>query len=203
MLGSLAQQPVLHFETFGLPDAETTAVFAEHLGEGSRLIISPETHDEATRRKHRAFPFSNAQFLERMDQLEALGVGSLLYYILGLPGETMQSAQAMWGFQAQLRERYSHLEHQFTWPLEVEPGSPWFSHPERYGIRLRHRTLADFHEAHAHGRFTLGYDTETMSEQQVLNLWWARFSGVSPEQARSMSEHWAENRRDYRQMRAL
>lgn len=203
VLGSLDQQPVLHFETFGLPDAETTEVFARHLGEDSRLIISPETHDEGLRRKHRAFPFSNAQFLERMDQLESLGVGSILYYILGLPGETLESARAMWLFQQGLRERYSGLEYQFTWPLEVEPGSPWFTHPERYGIQLKHRTLADFHEAHAHGRFTLGYDTSTLSESQVLNLWWARFSGVSAEGARKMSAHWAANRRDYRRIRAL
>jgi len=179
VLGGLAPRVALDFEAFGLPSPAVVEAFARHLDPSSTLIVSPETADEALRRRHRAFPFSNADLYERLDQMGRLGVRSDLYFILGLPGEDRAGVEATRDFQAALR-RFPAVRRMYTWPLEMEPGAPWHRDPQRWGLTLRHRTVEDFAEAHRGREFSLGYDTETLKEAEILDLHDRWFTPVEP-----------------------
>ena len=37
----------------------------------------------------------------------------------------------------------------------MEPNSPWFNQPDRFNIRLRHRSLEDFYRVHSQPDFQL------------------------------------------------
>ena len=83
----------------------------------------------------------------------------------------------------------------------MEPNSPWFNDPERFGITLRHRTLMDFYEAHRAPDFNLGYDSTTLSEAELLSLRDTHFLGIDPATSRKLRAYWAANRRDYSALR--
>jgi hypothetical protein len=45
---------------------------------------------------------------------------------------------------------------------------------------LRHRTVEDFAEAHQRRAFSLGYDTQTLKESEILDLHDRWFTPVEP-----------------------
>ncbi|HOB51816.1 MAG TPA: radical SAM protein [Acidobacteriota bacterium] len=158
------------FEFFGLPSPELCRLFRRALHHASRVILSPETADESLRRIHRAYPFTNAELEERLDLLNQLRAPTVLYFALGLPGETAAGALATRDYIRRLRRRFACIRSVHVFPIEMEPGAPWFESPERYGVRLRRRNLGDFAAASAAAAPSLGYDTATLTEAEILRL---------------------------------
>ena len=169
-LGRLRPAVRADFEFFGLPSPKLCRLFRRALHHTSTVILSPETADEALRRTHRAYPFTNAELEERLDLLNQLRAPTVLYFALGLPGETAAGVLATRDYIRRLRRRFASIRSVHVFPVEMEPGAPWFEAPERYGVRLRRRNLSDFAAASAAAAPSLGYDTATLTEAEILRL---------------------------------
>lgn len=169
-LGRLRPRVRVDFEFFGLPSPELCRLFRLALHHESTIILSPEAADETLRRIHRAYPFTNAELEARLDLLNQLRAPTVLYFALGLPGETAVGVLATRDYIRRLRRRFTCIRSAYVFPVEMEPGAPWFEAPERYGVRLRRRTIADFTAASAAAGLSLGYDTATLTEAEILRL---------------------------------
>ena len=202
LLGAMTPRVSLDFEAFSLPQPEVLEAFMDNLAPDSAMILSPETSNESLRKDHRAFPFSNQELEACLDRLEENNWPSLLYFIIGLPSETRADILETAAYQQMLKGRYSKISKIFTWPLEMEPNSPWFNEPERFNIRLRHRTLRDFYRAHRAPDFSLGYDSSHLREMEILALRNEHFMGVPSEKLQPIKAYWAANRRDHSMVRA-
>ena len=200
-LGALRPRVALDFEAFGLPPRELVDAFARHLDPTSKLIVSPETADEGRRREHRAFPFTNRELEDSLRYLSARRVQTDLYFVVGLPGETRATILETRRYQERLVERFPTVDGIYTWPLEMEPGSPWFLHPERYGLTLRRRTIEDFHTAHGAPDPGLGYDLPTLDEATLLGLHLELFSGVDADGRRALAAHFEGQGRRFAEVR--
>lgn len=192
VLGQLSPRVPLDFECFGLPSEQVVRAFHHNLDPSSTLIVSPECADEAARKRHRAFPFSNADLFATLTLMGQLGMKTDLYYIIGLPGEDRSGVAATRDLQDDLKARFTSVRRQFTWPLEMEPGAPWHRDPEAHGLTLRHRALADFYEAHRQPEFSLGYDTATLTEAEILSLYRDWFLRVPEGVARALAAYLRE-----------
>ncbi|HOT00380.1 MAG TPA: cobalamin-dependent protein [Acidobacteriota bacterium] len=169
-LGRLRPAVRADFEFFGLPSPELCRLFRRVLHHTSTVILSPETADEALRQTHRAYPFTNGELEERLDLLNQLRAPTTLYFALGLPGETAAGVLATHDYIRRLRRRFASIRSVHVFPVEMEPGAPWFEAPERYGVRRRRRSLGDFIAASAAAAPSLGYDTATLTEAEILRL---------------------------------
>ncbi|MBI2568887.1 MAG: cobalamin B12-binding domain-containing protein [Candidatus Schekmanbacteria bacterium] len=195
-LGRLRPQVKVDFELFDLPSPQTIAAFHEHLDPSSTLIISPETADEKLRRRHRAFSFTNDDLDRALEDLDTRRMRVELYFTIGLPGEDRASILATARYQRQLREAHLSVFRVATFPLEIEPGAPWYEHPERYGLTLRRRSLSDFLLAHCAASFSLGYDTDCLQENEILELHQELFSPGSWRDRERLARHWRRRSSD-------
>lgn len=139
------------------------------------LEISPESHDPEVRRaagKH----YSN-QALEQTlgDALDA-GCGRLdIFFMIGLPRQTPKSVMDTIDYCDFLLQKFKGDKRLslFISPLApfLDPGSPGFEQPERYGYRILFRTLEEHRQALVapSWKYSLNYETEWMTRQQVVD----------------------------------
>lgn len=201
VLGELEPKVSLDFEAFGLPGTRVLEAFGQQLAPDSTMILSPETADEELRKRHRAFHFSNAELDEVLRRCDSLDLAVWLYFIVGLPGETRAGVLATADLIDSLAARFTAVRQTYVHPLEMEPNSPWFNEPERYGLRLRHRTLEDFRRAHGEPEMSLGYDSAHLTEAEVFRLYDELFLPIPAEARQQLLEHWAAHTRDYHAVR--
>ena len=140
------------------------------------LEISPESHDPEVRRasgKH-----YSAEALEQTlsDALD-VGCGRLdVFFMIGLPRQTPQSVMDTIDYCGSLFERFRGDKRLglFIAPLSpfLDPGSLGFEQPERYGYRIRFRTLAEHRQALVapSWKYSLNYETEWMTRQQIADV---------------------------------
>jgi radical SAM superfamily enzyme YgiQ (UPF0313 family) len=135
------------FETFKLPTQKLIQEFKNTFDRGGKqdlcILISPETGDEAHRRRNRGYFYTNAQLMDTLDLLEAADVPFQISYSLGLPGEsphTLQATRQLWDV---VKRRYRKLVTQTATIIDADPLSPMEIDPARYGIACRPRTLAE------------------------------------------------------------
>jgi B12-binding domain/radical SAM domain protein len=142
------------------------------------IQISPESHDEAIRKRF-GRPYDNAA-LEKM-MADALDVGCKrldMFFMIGLPGQTPQSVRDTIGYCQTLLERFGRDQvgwlHPYISPLApfLDPGSRAFEEPEKYGYRLFFRTLEEHRHALAapSWKYTLNYETEWMSRDEIAQV---------------------------------
>ena len=171
---------------------------------GFCLEISPETHDPEVRRasgKH----YSNEELEQTINDALGVGCGRLqVFFMIGLPQQTPESVMGTIDYCGHLMDRFrddSRLS-LFIGPLApfLDPGSLAFEQPERHGYRILFRTLEEHRQAllAPSWRYTLNYETEWMTRQQImdttyeavlrLNRLKAKYGFVSPEAA--MRQEW-------------
>ena len=137
------------FECNGLP----TPAFAEAFrrafpGPDSVIAISPECGNERLRMRHKGPGFTNRALLEKLALLERLGVTVELFFTYGLPGENEEMLRETVALQRTARA-FRNVRAVRTLAIEMEPGAPWQTDPERFAVVTERRTFRDFHEAHA------------------------------------------------------
>jgi radical SAM superfamily enzyme YgiQ (UPF0313 family) len=153
----------MFFESYAVPHADLIASIAKTFPR--RLIsMSPESPNEAVRKRFRPLSFSNDQMVEAVRQCAAHNVDVLLCFGHGLPGESPDSLQDIRRLVArcQAAAKGIRLRHR-SFSIEMEPGSPWANRPESYGIQLTRKTFADYVAAHspaARGASCLGYTVD-------------------------------------------
>jgi len=133
------------------------------------VAVSPETASEEVRFRARRY-FTNAALFKALDALK--GVLVELFFLLGLPGETAESARLIPRFASKLVEGRRYAAVYPLIPYTIDPNCPMALHPERYGVRLIFRSLKDYAKA-ARGRKTedfIGHETRELSRRQIATL---------------------------------
>ena len=122
----------LIFECYGLPSGAFVDAFAGSFEPGgSQLAFSPDSADEATRRRVKGYHYSNARLLRCLERCTARGIRSTCYFTL-MPGDDWSAVRRLRRFQQTLRQNFgSQL---MTLPIELEPAAAWQLHPERHGL---------------------------------------------------------------------
>lgn len=164
----------IHFDIFRPGDAEFYGALADAVEE-PQGCIGPVTHDRRLRSLY-GLHYDN-ETLERsiQDFLDVGGKMDLFFYI-GIPGQTKESAKQTTDYAIELLERFNSKgrERRFDAYVSclapfVDPGSPAFTYPQKYGYRLRCRTLSEHRAAMRQPEWwdTLNYESEAMSRFEL------------------------------------
>jgi radical SAM superfamily enzyme YgiQ (UPF0313 family) len=138
------------------------------------LEISPESHDGAVRN---AFgrPYDNVALEEMVKDALDLGCKRIdLFFMTGLPKQTLQSVLETVDYCRYLLERYGESRRliPFISPLApfLDPGSPVFENPGRYGYKLLYRTVEEHRLAmlSPSWKYALNYETEWMTRDEIV-----------------------------------
>lgn len=165
------------------------------------LEISLESHSEQVRG---AFgrPYKNAPIEDTMRYALEAGVKRLdVFFMIGLPKQDYQSVMDTVEYSRYLMAELDTGQQRrlipFISPLApfLDPGSPVFENPERYGYRFFARTLEEHRQAlvQPSWKYVLNYETQWMNRDQIvdstyeaglrLNRFKAEFGLVAPDQA--------------------
>ncbi|MCS7136650.1 MAG: radical SAM protein [Nitrososphaerota archaeon] len=140
------------------------------------LTISPETGSDTVRFQNKGFYYDNQSFLKWLEMLEEEMVPAELYFAAGLSGETVEEFKKTMKLGEKTIRTYRNVVAASCSPLFLEPCSPRFLVPKKYGIRLKFKRFIDFYETYkcfAEGTAPasrLGYDTEHLNESQIIEL---------------------------------
>ncbi len=165
----------MHFDFFRPAEKEFYRALAEAVPE-PQGCIGPVTHDEKLRELY-GLPYDN-ESLERSikDFLEIGGKIDLFFYI-GLPGQTAESAKQTTDYCLRLIERFSTRGKGNLFDANVtclapfiDPGSLAYTYPEKYGYRLRARTVAEHRALMREPEWwdTLNYESLSMSRYELV-----------------------------------
>ncbi|HNS53049.1 MAG TPA: TIGR04190 family B12-binding domain/radical SAM domain protein [Anaerolineae bacterium] len=165
------------------------------------LEVSLESHSDEVRG---AFgrPYKSAAIEETMRYALEAGVRRLdVFFMIGLPKQDYDSVMGTVDYcehlMRDLDQGSGHRLIPFVSPLApfVDPGSPVFEQPERFGYRLSARTLEEHRQklVQPSWKYVLNYETEWMDRSQIvdstyeaglrLNRLKTTFGVADPEQA--------------------
>lgn len=168
LLGLLAEKrlkPVLKLELCGLPSERLLKAFAVSAVPGSRMTLFAGSGSEKVRRLNRGRFYTNDALLAVLKKAARLYVNIWVAFTAGLPGETGRDVEATASLMRRIR-RELKMSRTGVYVFSVEPGSPLFEAPEKYGVKLRRRTLKDF--LSQRGRYDMGYSTESLAEREIV-----------------------------------
>ena len=176
------------FEAWALPNDRFMKSFAEAFTADSLLILSPECGSEKVRRRNKGFYYTNRELLDTLDRAHSHGISTSLFFTFGLPFETQEDLSRTLDLVHLCREKGAHCR---ALPMFLDPYSPVFLDPERFGIETHMKTMEHFIEEHARHAPRLNYCTRHLSEQQILDGIEAigRIGGASPTQQAAL-ESW-------------
>jgi len=146
----------------------------------SRFVISlsPESHDERIR-KFFGKNYNNETLEETIQNALKAGAAKVqLFFMIDLPHQTRKSVHQTVDYAEALlkryKKRYPRRIEPVIAPLEpfVDPDSPAFENPERYGYRLLFKSLEDHIEAitSPSWKVMLNYETELMSREEIVDV---------------------------------
>ena len=161
------------FEFFVPPSREKLERISEAVP-NFNLEISPESHDVAVRK---AFgrPYDNSALEEMVENAIDLGCKRIdLFFMTGLPRQTFQSVLDIVNYCRHLLDRYGKSRRliPFISPLApfLDPGSPVFENPERYGYKLFYRSVEEHRLAmlSPSWKYALNYETKWMTRDEIV-----------------------------------
>ena len=139
----------VYFECWSLPEPEFVEAFAASFDPPhSYLALSPDTGNDEVRRRNKGYFYSNDQLAEATDLLAERGIQIDVFFSIGLPGENARIALETRDLMGEIAGKYDNIRRLMVWAVQLEPGSPMFEEPRRWGIESNRRTLADFVTAH-------------------------------------------------------
>ncbi len=137
------------------------------------LEISPESHDPAIR-KVVGRNYSNQELEQTLGQALDADCGRLdVFFMTGLPQQTPKSVSDTVDYCGSLLEKFKGDKRLFLFiaPISpfLDPGSLGFEQAERYGYRVRFRTLEEHRQAllAPSWKYSLNYETEWMTRHQI------------------------------------
>ena len=120
------------FECYGLPSESFLDAFARAFDlTGSQIALSPDSADEATRRRHKGYSYTNQELEQTLAACQQRGIATTVYFTL-MPGDDWDAVRRLRRFQRTLRRRYESAV--MTLPVEMEPAAPWHLAPESHGL---------------------------------------------------------------------
>jgi len=140
------------------------------------LSISPHSHDTDIRRLL-GLNYTNEELEETLTVGLSSGARRIeVYFMIGLPGQTREAVLDDVAYCEQLLRRFDGDRRLIIYqgPLApfLDPGSLAFEHPERYGYKLRYRTLAEHRQAllGPSWKHILNYETQWLSRDDILDV---------------------------------
>lgn len=141
---------------------------------GFCLEMSPESHDREIRRLAGRNFATGAMEQGFRDALDA-GCGHLdVFFMIGLAGQTPQSAMGTVEYCGHLLERFGGDRRLFPFiaPLApfLDPGSRAFEEPEKHGYRVRFHTVEEHRRAllQPSWKYALNYETDCMTRAEIV-----------------------------------
>ena len=139
------------------------------------LEITLESHLRRIRRFNRRFDCDNEAIERTISEALACGARRVdVFFMVGLPGQSYDDAVGCVDFCRSLLERFGGDRRLafFVAPLApfLDPGSAAFENPERFGYRLRFRTLEEHRVAltAASWKEMLNYETVWMTRDAIV-----------------------------------
>lgn len=176
VLDALAAAPVTNrivFEFFAPPTPELVrAIDASVPRWGAEL--SPESHDEAVRKRLGKAHFTNAAMEDAIENMLDTRCEQLdLFFMIGLPGQTKAGVHETVDAIERWFARFDRRVSAFITPMGpfIDPGSDGFEHAEDFGYHVRARTLAEHRALLENNDWesVLNYDTQWMTRRQIVD----------------------------------
>jgi B12-binding domain/radical SAM domain protein len=150
------------------------------------LEITIESHDERIRALNRRFDCPNGAIEETIRKALDNGVGRVdLFFMVGIPGQTYEDAVGCVAFCRSLLARLGGDPRIsfFVAPLApfLDPGSEAYEQSEKFGYRVRFRTLEE-HRAALTARTwkeMLSYETTWMTRDEIVAATYAALRGMT------------------------
>ena len=140
------------------------------------LEVTLESQDERLRRLNGKFACSNEDVTRTVEKALAAGAGRIdLFFMVGLPKQTYADAIGCVDFARSLLDRFGGDKRLwfFVAPLApfLDPGSPAFEHPEKFGYRKRFTTLEEHRQALTAPtwKHILNYETDSMTRDEIVD----------------------------------
>ncbi|WP_442597077.1 TIGR04190 family B12-binding domain/radical SAM domain protein [Neobacillus sp. D3-1R] len=165
----------LVFELFQYADEEFFRKIQSAVPKYS-LELTLETFDENIRLLNGKFHCTNEKVIETLQSALKHGCSKIdLFFMIGIPGQTKESAVANIDF---CEEIHNHCHHDsrlayFVAPLApfLDPASAAFENPERYGYIKHCHTLEDHRKAitQPSWKHMLSYETKEMNRDTIVD----------------------------------
>ena len=143
---------------------------------GSSIQISPESMDEEVRSFHKQLRYSNKDLIDTLDAiLEHPELSMGVWFLTGLAGDSRDTVDTTISFVDEYYRKITDVKRDllmYNEMLFLDPGSLAFMNPERYGYRLRLKTLED----HIQGftmplfKYQMNYETRALSRDDLVSL---------------------------------
>jgi B12-binding domain/radical SAM domain protein len=198
------------FELFSMPPEDYLASIDRSVANWS-LELSPESHDEALRRRQDAtVSFSNAEMEAIIQQALALRCTRVdVFFMIGLSGQTRASVMQSIDYCERLFQMTDKRLSCFISPMGpfLDPASRAFEEPERYGYHLFARTLEEHRQLLVQPSWQqiLNYETQWMTRDEMaavtydageaLNRLKLRYGRIAQAQGEMVAQH-IQNARD-------
>jgi B12-binding domain/radical SAM domain protein len=173
-IGTLNLKNPIAFEFFKPPKLDFYEFLDEHLNDYS-VEISVESHDDAVRAAFGKTHYTMAEVEESIANALAHGCSRFdLYYMTGLPRQTGDSVRETIGYAKGLYEQVGNDKRllQFTSPMApfLDPGSLVFDNPEKYGYKLRAKTLEEHRQLllQPSWKYIMNYESDAMPPDEMV-----------------------------------
>jgi len=161
----------LYLEVFSPATAEYMEAWRKVTSGEITIALSPESADVDVRRVL-GKDYSNEDIIRQVASGTDLDITVSLGFMFPLPKQDFASIARTQDFINDLCLRFHRLINYMFEPfLFVDPGSPIFDDPERYGYNLKDRTLEGLIEilSRPHWFFGLDYSTKWMSKKEIVD----------------------------------
>jgi len=139
-----------YFECWGLPTKKFIKYF-KHTFDRCVIALSPESGSESVRKINKGNFYTNDDLERTLQLLSGFDVETDLFFSVGIPGENEALFRETADFIEYLRKTYKNIQEICLFGIEIEPGSPWFECPEKFGIISERKNFVDFYNAHKPG----------------------------------------------------
>jgi radical SAM superfamily enzyme YgiQ (UPF0313 family) len=151
-----------YFECWGVPTPRFIRQFRRTVpSPESYLALSPDSGNEAVRKKNKQPFFTDADLFASLDCLQENDIKVDIFYTIALPGETLSTARDTARQIQKIASSYNNIRRLMTWSVQLEPGSPQFERPEQFNLITDRSRFTDFYRAHGGDRAdtysSLGY----------------------------------------------
>ena len=137
------------------------------------IEMSPESHDDRIR-SLMGKPYTAVEMEKTVERALEHGCGKVdVYFMVGLPGQSGESALASVDYSRRLYEKMGRDERIYTFiaPMApfLDPGSIVFENPQEHGYNLLYKTLWEHKEAlyRPSWKLYLNYHTDWMTRDEI------------------------------------
>ncbi|WP_412176636.1 radical SAM protein [Bacillus sp. T3] len=139
------------------------------------IELTLETSDENLRRLNGKLPCTNKKIIETLQHALNYGCAKIdLFFMVGIPGQNYQSALDNIAFCEEVHKLCNEDPRlaYFVAPLSpfLDPGSPAFENPDKYGYKKIYSKLEEFRQAmlQPSWKYMLSYETDQMTREEIV-----------------------------------